>query len=203
MGRTRLFRARSLPRAKRGGALAMTTAFFLFATLAARLQTALAAEEITDLQASFLKEDYGQVRRKAQEFLDRRPAPSGEEEEGLLYLLGVSALKLGDLEPGRSVLQQLIQKYPQGRWAPQAAAVLGSAEEFFFSVQVGAFRTRENALRVKRECERRGHPAQVSKAEMDGERFHRVRVGRFASRAEAQQEADRLESQGIPGKVVP
>ncbi|MBI3333817.1 MAG: SPOR domain-containing protein [Candidatus Omnitrophica bacterium] len=172
-------------------ALAMTGTSFLLPVFA--------AEDLDSLQAAFLRGEYAEVEQKSRELLQRS---GSKDEEDLLYLQGVSALKLDDAELARASLERLIRRHPDGRWAARARELLES-DDLLFSVQVGAFRTRENALRLKAELERRGYPAAVNRAEMGGDEFHRVRVGRFSKREEAEEERKRLDAQGFPGKVVP
>lgn len=77
-----------------------------------------------------------------------------------------------------------------------------AAKEIYFSVQVGAFGTKANAVRLKNGLERGGYEAQVSEVLMEGRRFFRVRVGRFPNRPDAEAELRRLRADGFPGEVV-
>ncbi len=253
--------------------LAMTSAgiSLLFAVTS---PMALAADDLTQLQAAFLRKEYGQVAAKTQDLLSH--SGGSVPKDDLLYLQGVSCLKLRDLEMTRSALNRLLADYPNSRWVAQASLALGDAylaagepqkaleiyqkllsdqraeplkpqvnfrlgqaqrelglwdkakeslqsvaaqapksseaaqakdllekEDFYFSVQVGAFSSKGNAQRLKAEMERRGISAEVSEALMQGRRFYRVRVGRFGSRQEAQQQEQRLRADGFPAKVVP
>ena len=60
-----------------------------------------------------------------------------------------------------------------------------------------------NALRLAEELRRRGYEAEVSEAVMGGKLFHRVRIGRFARRPEAEVEARCLAEDGFPARVFP
>ncbi len=243
----------------------------LLALLAA--SQALAADDLTSVQSAFLQGEYGSVLDRTKELLDR--ADSGSREE-LLYLQGVSALKLDDQELAQASLQRLVSEYPDGRWtvqgrmalaetyaaghdypkalaiytqliqeeqakgvAPAAHLRLGELqrnlglwkeskasletvvqqapatpeaqrargmlemEEFYFSVQVGAFGTKANALSLKKELERRGYVSMISEASMRGSSLYRVRVGQFASRMEAEKQEQRLQAEGFPTRIVP
>ncbi len=110
--------------------------------------------------------------------------------------------KLGLWEKSKESLERLVTKAPNSVEAAQARDLL-QEEDFHFAVQVGAFGTKANAARLKQELERRGYETAVSMASMQGKQFHRVRVGRFARREEAEEEAQRLRKEGFPGKVVP
>jgi len=62
-----------------------------------------------------------------------------------------------------------------------------------FTLQLGAFSERENAIRLAEEIGSSVSEVRVERAEYDGKIWHRVRVGVFGSRAEAEREAARLE----------
>ena len=235
---------------------------------------ALAVEDLSSAQAAFLRGEYSQAASTSRAMLDRKP--SGSVREELLYLKGVSELKLRDLEEARLTLTQLTSEFPEGRRVSQARMALGdlyaltgedqkaldlyeelvksgkagsllaqitfrvgdaqrrlglweearktlervaaqfprspeglqakellAQGEFAFFVQVGAFQSRENAVRLKTELERRHFSAEVNDTILEGRRFYRVRVGQFARREDASEEATRLREEGFPGKVVP
>lgn len=232
---------------------------------------AFPVEDIRSIQGAFLRGEYESVVRET-----GGPPGRGAAEDEVLYLRGVSALKLRDWELARLALVRLVEAYPSSRWAPhawlalsdgwmgsgdpqralevleralregraghltpQALVRLGKAQrelglweeakgslgqaaraapgsseaaeaqeildrdDFFFCVQVGSFITRANALRLAQELRRRGYEAEVSEAVMGGKLFHRVRIGRFARRPEAEVEARRLADDGFPARIFP
>ena len=71
-----------------------------------------------------------------------------------------------------------------------------------FAVQVGAFSAQETALALQRELAGTGAEANVLQAEVGGRTIYRVRVGRFASSAEATATARRLAKIGYAVIVV-
>jgi len=75
------------------------------------------------------------------------------------------------------------------------------AEEGGFSIQVGAFKNSGNAERLAQLLSRKGFDARVEKGSVDGSDFYKVQVGRYASRAEADQAASRLKALGYPTKI--
>jgi len=233
---------------------------------------AFAADDLVNLQAAFLRGEYEHVVEDARVL--RNKFSSHEDE--LLYLEGVSALKLRRLDQARAQLTTLISQHPQSPWFAQAWAALGeswvvsgdneraleilegllkdarSAEikaqvrlsiakvqrrmgkwseskwalesvveqvpdspqageaktilrgsDFHFSVQVGAFTSPGNAKRLKVELARRGYRAEVTRAATQGRTFHRVRVGRFESRAQARNMEGRLKREGFPTRIIP
>jgi rare lipoprotein A len=71
-----------------------------------------------------------------------------------------------------------------------------------FTLQVGAFAEPGNARRLREELHRRFGEAEVVRAETSRGVFHRVRVGRFATEAEARAAADQLRREGVQAHVV-
>lgn len=61
-----------------------------------------------------------------------------------------------------------------------------------FTVQIGAFAQRENAVRYTRELEERYQPVYLHPEDTERGRLYRVRVGRVGSEAEARELAERL-----------
>ncbi len=245
---------------------------FGFFSLTVFLSCSARAEDLVSVQGAFLRGEYEKVLRS-----NRGDFPEGSDgADTLLYLKGVSALKLGDGEMARSLLTKLVENRPRSRWAAQgwlalgeswelsgkpdealkvysryleegadsslrpqvllrvgivqremglweeakktlegaAAQEAGSAVqmqaadilksgEFYFTVQVGAFAAVLNAQRLAAELKRRGYDSAVSQTSAQGRVFHRVRIGRFSSRTEAEQEARRLQQDGFPAKVFP
>ena len=66
----------------------------------------------------------------------------------------------------------------------------------FFAVQVGAFRTQENAQRLKAEMESRNLPVSIVTYDSPSGLFYRVRIGRLPTEADANQLAAQLRSTG-------
>ncbi len=71
-----------------------------------------------------------------------------------------------------------------------------TSRERAFTVQVGAFSAQERAVTLQRELGSAGAEANVRQAEVGGRTIYRVRVGRFASHAEAAVTARRLAARG-------
>ena len=61
-----------------------------------------------------------------------------------------------------------------------------------FTVQVGAFRSRENAVRLRQNLERRYQPVFVVEYDSPNGMFYRVRVGRVQTETAAKRLADKL-----------
>jgi rare lipoprotein A len=67
-----------------------------------------------------------------------------------------------------------------------------------FTVQVGAFTERENALRLHASLSRKYRSATVKIFDQGSQRFYRVRVGQYSRLNEAEAAADRLQENGFP-----
>jgi tetratricopeptide (TPR) repeat protein len=130
---------------------------------------------------------------------DRQNAPLYPQAA---FRLGNAQRRLGLWEEARKTFERLAAQSPGSAEALHAKGLLAQGE-FAFSVQVGAFQSRENALRLKKELDRRNFSADVSDVILEGRRFYRVRVGQFARREQAAQEAQRLRQEGFPTKIVP
>lgn len=112
---------------------------------------------------------------------DRGPFVDGR----IIDLSYASAQLLGVVGPGTAPVRvRLMQPPPQ---APGPAR---------YSVQVASFVAEPNALALKTELEQKVSGVYLVKAAIDGEIYHRVRVGQFASHAEAKTAAERLASLG-------
>ncbi|MBI4226833.1 MAG: SPOR domain-containing protein [Candidatus Omnitrophica bacterium] len=118
------------------------------------------------------------------------------------YQLGQAARQAGQWTVARQAFEGVIAGAPQSFEAGLARAVLQQSD-FTFSVQVGAFGVRDNAVRLQRQLAQRGYSAMVDQALADGRVMHRVRVGRFSSREQATEIASRLRQDGFPSKIVP
>lgn len=177
----------------------MVFVFLLYTLHLTHYTVVYAAEDLVSVQADFLAGEYRSVVHRTKGLLEKRDPLKRDD---LLYLQGISAFKLGDLDLARSSLSQLTTQYPSSPWAPHAKELLGS-QDFYFSVQVGAFGTEANALRLQSELRRRGYEAFVTDAWVEGRRLYRVRVGQFSDRAKAEEQEQRLRQDGFPTRIFP
>jgi rare lipoprotein A len=67
-----------------------------------------------------------------------------------------------------------------------------------FTIQVGAFTERENALRLRASLSREYSKTTVQVFDQDSQRFYRVRVGQYSRLNEAEAAAERLQENGFP-----
>jgi len=71
-----------------------------------------------------------------------------------------------------------------------------------FTVQVGSFRDESNAGRLKTGLELKYSRVYISKADINGEKFFRVRVGEFQGRGEVKKLASALAEEGYSAFVT-
>ena len=127
--------------------------------------------------------------------------PGTPEAVAIQYDLGQAAKSAAQWDLARATAQALT-RWPASFESQMAQQTLQNAD-FGFWVQAGAFGQRDNAARLQRELTRRGYAVTVDRTLSEGQAIYRVRLGRFATRAEAVQTARRLAKSGFPAKVVP
>lgn len=112
---------------------------------------------------------------------DRGPFVDGR----IIDLSYASGTLLGVIGPGVVPVRVRLAQAPQGSLSPGR-----------YSVQVGSFTAEANALALKAELEQKASGVHLVKALVGEEAYYRIRVGQFASRAEARTAAERLASLG-------
>ncbi|TFZ02109.1 sporulation protein [Ramlibacter humi] len=90
---------------------------------------------------------------------------------------------------------------PLGDLAAARSATPG-ADPFFYFVQVGAFRTPEDAEAQRAKLSLMGVEAKVTEREQSGRQVFRVRVGPFEKKDEAEKNKEKLESVGLETALV-
>ncbi|MDE2485698.1 MAG: septal ring lytic transglycosylase RlpA family protein [candidate division NC10 bacterium] len=118
---------------------------------------------------------------------DRGPFVDGR----IIDLSYASARLLGVTGPGVAPVRVRLTQAPQP--APGQAS---------YSIQVASFVAESNALALKAELEQKVSGVHLVKAQVGGEVYYRIRVGQFASRAEAKAAADRLASLGYRVLII-
>jgi rare lipoprotein A len=110
--------------------------------------------------------------------------------------LGPAPKKLNAAAPAQYVPARASVDYGVIPTAPAAAAPKGG-----YVVQVGAFADRGNAVGVCKALAETGS-AEIEEAHVAGRKVHRVRIGVWASRVEAETVRDIVAEMGYPGAVV-
>lgn len=86
--------------------------------------------------------------------------------------------------------------------AASAASSAPAAAEFRFALQVGAFANEENARKAQAKLQAAGFKAYLEDLETSQGKRIRVRVGPFATRAEAEQAAPQVKALDLPALLV-
>jgi len=86
--------------------------------------------------------------------------------------------------------------------APPAAAAPSGAEPFNYFVQVGAFRTPEDAEQQRAKISLMGLEAKVTEREQSGRTVYRVRLGPFDKKDDADKAKERLDASGVETALV-
>ncbi len=121
---------------------------------------------------------------------DRGPLVNGR----ILDLSYAAARILGAVGPGLIPVRLNVLELPAG-----TSPTGGVAR---FTVQLGAFTSRERADTLRRAVEQEGLEPVVSAAAVGGETYYRVRVGSFPDRPAAQEAARRLAERGYRALIV-
>jgi len=86
--------------------------------------------------------------------------------------------------------------------APSTASSAPAAAEFRFALQVGAFANEENARKAQAKLQAAGFKAYLEDLETSQGKRIRVRVGPFATRAEAEKAAPQVKALDLPALLV-
>jgi len=127
----------------------------------------------------------------------------------LVYFnLGECYEKEGKEKEALEVYQKLIVKCPDSFEAIGVQKRINALQKKFvpiegrYSVQVGAFSERVRADRLAKRLRDKGYSTYIMTITIEGRRFHRVRVGKLATEAEAQELARKLkEEDGLSTRI--
>jgi len=148
---------------------------------------------------SYLEGDYSKASRLYKDLLES--SLSRDLIPGLYSRLSLSLSKLDQISQAQEYLLILQREYPESFESIKGNQLFNQGS--FYTVQVGAFSDRNNALRLKSKLLNQGYSAYVEELG-DGEVLtHRVRVGKLKSRQEAISLQDRLVRQDYPAKIFP
>jgi rare lipoprotein A len=129
---------------------------------------------------------------------DRGPFVTGR----VIDLTYTSAHELAMVEDGVvpvkiEALGYALKKLEAGKWV-QVYQKPASYMEGDFTIQVGAFAVKENALRLHGSLSRKYREASVMVFDRGDQIFYRVRVGRYSRLDQAEAGAGRLQGEGFP-----
>ncbi|HEX7090900.1 MAG TPA: SPOR domain-containing protein [Longimicrobiales bacterium] len=135
-------------------------------------------------------------------------APDPDAQPPAMVLAGLAAAvdaNTAELERLRARIddfgRMLEQRLASAAGAPVTAAPWTGR---LYTVQIGAFRSADSAQRLAEQVRRTDGPVWVSQAVVNGQTFHRVRLGAHASLAEARHHARQVRDEyGVPVWVAP
>ena len=170
-----------------------------------RSQAQLALGDVYFLQGDF---------EKAKSAYEALTTDSDQKlKSALLYRQSQLALKMGDPAKHKELQEQLKSVYPFSLEAKQDKGVFISVAQARepevksvpasgdFSVQVGVFSSKDNAINLAMELVKKGFSAYTEDAEIDGKVTYRVRIGKSSTQQEALELQIQLQQQGYPTKI--
>jgi cell division protein FtsN len=118
-------------------------------------------------------------------------------------LLGISFITQGEdwfqgYESIESLRSSLIETADEA--AAQKSSMVVPPEHGLYTVQVGAFQSKERAARLQNNLRQQGYVPQIETPDQRSS-YYRLRVGKFHQKAEASQFRDRLAGAGYDGFV--
>lgn len=153
------------------------------------------------LADSYFKE--GNYKRAAQEYERALADYPRSDILGLVYLpLGASYTREGESSKAEKTYRRLLEECPFSLEVREARKRISRAASGKYSVQVGAFRDPARANGLAHRLRSKGYRVYLLTTEVRGELFHRVRVGEYESRQEAQRILDKLkEQEHLSGRI--
>jgi tetratricopeptide (TPR) repeat protein len=127
-----------------------------------------------------------------------------ESQYRVIYLerLAHGFEKQGRFDEARAYLERIATDYPKGFYAREAQERLERGD-LFFTVQVGSFSDKKNAQILVNELKDFGMASHLSISKSGLRTFHRVRIGQYDTKREAEQVASRLRKKGYLTKIYP
>ncbi len=118
-----------------------------------------------------------------------------------LLKLTYTKRKLGKWPIVKQYADILNSKFP-GSFEAKEAKVLADAETYF-TIQVGAFGEKNNALSLMRKLQVDGFEPYITEGKFDGRTIYKVRVGKIDQRRDAEQVYQRLVNNNYPAQIYP
>jgi len=143
----------------------------------------------------------GNLERARQLYENIAKTAAASNYSSLVYLrLSQIAEKEGRWEDKKRYLNILKEKYPASN--EFAIADTLEAREDFFTIQIGAFSDRRNAVNLKNDLDNK-YNVYIIEDKTGNYVLYKVRVGKFKDRKEAERMWGRLVKQGYPAKIFP
>lgn len=120
----------------------------------------------------------------------------------LQYRWANMLVRSGAFDRAKNLYQTILAEFTDSAYADRARGKLRFMKDHY-SVQLGLFRQKDNALSLRRKLKRNGHDAYVLTKETRNGTLYSVRLGKFNQRGKAEQLAERLKQQGYDVIVKP
>jgi tetratricopeptide (TPR) repeat protein len=147
----------------------------------------------------FLKSDYYVALIKYKQAF--KLSTDSELKPAIYLRLVKASLKNGYWQDARLYTEKLKNDYPVSPETFLAKSLL--PEDFYFTVQVGAFSKKENANKLRKELIEEGYAAFIQDTDSRLGKFYRVRVGKLEDFNDAIQLEAELKAIGYPSKIYP
>ena len=127
--------------------------------------------------------------------------PKSDFKSILLYKISQCDLQKGNTAEAKEYLSKLKEEFPLSFESMlEDQQVTG---DLFYTVQVGAFSSKQNAQNLTQLLKEKGFDAYVEKTDQHEKVNYRVRVGKFPQRSLAVDVEKKLSSEGYPTKIFP
>ncbi len=130
--------------------------------------------------------------------------PETEYLDEVMFWQGISYISMDDNDRGEEILKTLQRTYPKSKWSERASNIThkkGTVQEFY-TVQLGSYRSKDNAERYATTLRGKGVDVSVVEALVKGQTYYRVWSGQFLSLEGAREYLMKLDSLGLKGNVV-
>lgn len=167
-----------------------------------------AAAAVGLARCHFQRGAYAECRDACLDILSKDPSfPRADE---VLFLLGEACDRMGRSQEARTYYRRVAAEFRSSPYAARAEARLGGASTVpstspggQFYVQVAALTSAAKAAEYAQKLSQRGYPVGVGSAPSKAGELHVVRVGPYATRADAERMAAKLRSEGFEAIVKP
>lgn len=122
---------------------------------------------------------------------------------GTVYYRIAETLKNLDRDDSAAVVMEKLNREWPGALATKQANRVIELERVIYTVQVGSFLNRDNAIRLCNKLQKIGHEAYILDMEEGARHYYRVRVGHVDSKGKAEGLASKLARQGWTTKIFP
>ena len=129
------------------------------------------------------------------------PATPSDTASALLPMTGVNPAEVADKFKVKPDARPVLSADPLGDLA-KARSAQAAVEPFLYFVQVGAFRSPDDAESQRAELSLSGVEAKVTEREQTGRTVFRVRVGPFDKKEEADKTKEKLDAVGLETALV-